>query len=168
MSIGSARHDVEHVRAAAEIDRVEPRPLRRGHRHGVVAAAAGERLDAGDRAGGEVDRGRSVSTIVSRCRVPALDELACGEIAIGEVDRVVACRRRSIDSAPAPPVIVSSLLPPVIVSAYAPPVSLKASVWAPRIIVTPAVAPAAEIFSTPWTLSYAIDSARRTLVPPAC
>ena len=93
----AAGHDVEHVRADAEIDRAEARQLRRGHRHSVVAGAAGQRLDAGDRAEREVDRGGvRQHDLVARAAAAvgaALDRLAGDELAVGDVDRVVAAAR---------------------------------------------------------------------------
>ena len=51
-------------------------------------------------------------------------------------------------SAPSPALIVSAPLDPVMVSPWALPVMVKPSLWAPRLIVTPAAASAAETIST--------------------
>ena len=86
-----------------------------------------------------------VSTIWSRVPLPVsappwIDSPA-DELAVGDVDRVVARCPASMVSAP---------VPPVMVSAWALPVMAKASVWPLSVMVTPAAAPAAEIASTPW------------------
>ena len=122
---------------------VEPCPLLSGHRHGVVAGAAGEHLDAGDRADGEVDRGRvGQHDLVALPDPPWMNSPAANWPLA-----------RLIVSLPAPPSIVSAPKPPVIVSASAPPVIVKASFWLLRLMDTPFAASPAEIASTPAIVS---------------
>ena len=90
----AARHDVQRVRAAADqIDGPEAGQLRCRHRHGVAAGAAGQGLDVRHRATGEV-HGRAVGKNDGVAVGTALDRLARGEVAVGQVDRVVAAARR--------------------------------------------------------------------------
>jgi hypothetical protein len=88
----AARDDVQHVRAAPEIDRTEAAELRRSHRHRIDAAARGERLHVGDRAGGQVD-GAGARQHERVGSAAAVDQLVGREFAIGNVDRVVAAAR---------------------------------------------------------------------------
>ena len=102
-------------RAAAEIDRAEGRQLRGGHRHGVVAAASGQRLDAGNRAQREVDGGAAAGEhdLVARpaaAVVAALDDSPATNWPLA----------RLIVSSPLPALILSAPVPPVIVSLPSP------------------------------------------------
>ena len=67
----SPRHSARRVPPPRSIVR-EARPLRCRHRHGVVAAAAGQRLDARDRADREVDRGAHCVSTIGRVAAAAV------------------------------------------------------------------------------------------------
>ena len=110
-------------RAAAEIDRAEPGPLRRGHRHRVVAALP-------------VSVSMPETLPVEKSTVVAArqhDLVACAAAAVGAaLDRSPATNwplARLIVSSPPPASIVSAPDPPVMMSAWSLPVTVKASVW---------------------------------------
>ena len=86
-------HDVQRVRAADQVDGPEAGQLQCRQSDGVAAGAARQGLDVRHRATGEVHR-RAIGKDDGVAVGAAIDRLARGEVAVGQVDRVVAATRR--------------------------------------------------------------------------
>ena len=86
-------HDVQRVRAADEVDGPEAGQLQCRQSDGVAAGAARQGLDVRHRAEAEVHR-RAIGKDDGVAVGTAIDRLARDEVAVGQIDRVVAGPRR--------------------------------------------------------------------------